>query len=258
MATLHQQHPHLFNTNNHSNDSLEQPFYSTTTTHNRRTSRLVRLVISKNNNDEAWKEKKLGFVDYDKGMHKVSVELSGLRKSDIPMHHRLRVQGDRFQKDWTITQVVHKVLELNQWDDIQGLLNRWVGRFARNNFPVLIREITQMGSIEHSILVFRWMKNQKNYCARRDIYNMMIRLHARHNRIDQARGLFFEMQEWRCKPDAETYNALINAHGRAGQWRWAMNIMEDMLRASVCTLIPYQTSACNVFLFMLRCYLWRT
>ncbi|KAF5946370.1 hypothetical protein HYC85_016598 [Camellia sinensis] len=281
MASLHQRLPHLFNTNNHSNDSLEQPFYSTTTTHNRRTSRLVRLVISKNNNDEAWKEKKLGFVDYDKGMHKVSVELSGLRKSDIPMHHRLRVQGDRFQKDWTITQVVHKVLELNQWDDIQGLLNRWVGRFARNNFPVLIRiakrlsgawldpnlyklksdvakhqlsissctgqylpvleekqdainqEITQMGSIEHSIHVFRWMKNQKNYCARRDIYNMMIRLHARHNRIDQARGLFFEMQEWRCKPDAETYNALINAHGRAGQWRWAMNIMEAMLRASI-------------------------
>lgn len=132
------------------------------------------------------------------------------------------------------------------------------------------------------------MKNQKNYCARTDIYNMMIRLNARHNRTDQARGLFFEMQEWRyrdflcckllllvklhsvylsfmwmnhmrlnfalfllvtiqviilhlsyfsrCKPDAETYNALINAHGKAGQWRWAMNIMEDMLRAAVCTL----------------------
>ena len=41
----------------------------------------------------------------------------------------------------------------------------------------------------------------------------------------------------RCKPDAETYNALINAHGRAGQWRWAMNIMEDMLRAAVCICI---------------------
>lgn len=54
-----------------------------------------------------------------------------------------------------------------------------------------------MGSIEHSIQVFNWMKNQKNYCARNDIYNMMIRLHARHNRIDQARGLFFEMQKWR-------------------------------------------------------------
>jgi pentatricopeptide repeat protein len=37
----------------------------------------------------------------------------------------------------------------------------------------------------------------------------------------------------RCKPDAETYNALIHAHARMGQWRWALNIMDDMLRASV-------------------------
>ncbi|MQL79272.1 hypothetical protein Taro_011709 [Colocasia esculenta] len=77
------------------------------------------------------------------------------------------------------------------------------------------------------------MKNQNVYRARNDVYNMLIRLHARHNRTDQARGLFFEMQEWRCKPDADTYNALINAHGRAGQWRWAMNIMDDMLRAAI-------------------------
>lgn len=38
----------------------------------------------------------------------------------------------------------------------------------------------------------------------------------------------------RCQPNVETYNSLISAHGRAGQWRWAKNIMEDMLRASVC------------------------
>ncbi|KAG5539016.1 hypothetical protein RHGRI_019540 [Rhododendron griersonianum] len=46
----------------------------------------------------------------------------------------------------------------------------------------------------------------------------------------------------RCKPDAETFNALINVHGRAGQWRWAMNIKDDMLRAAVCicTLLPYR------------------
>jgi len=57
--------------------------------------------------------------------------------------------------------------------------------------------MTQSGSIEHANHVFRWMKNQKNYCASNNIYNMMIRLHARHNRVDQARGLFFEMQEWK-------------------------------------------------------------
>ncbi|KAJ8437045.1 hypothetical protein Cgig2_025892 [Carnegiea gigantea] len=184
-------------------------------------------------NPGAWERKKQGYVDYDKGEHHVKEHVSGLRKDDIPRRYKLKVEADRFQKDWSITQVVNKIMTLNHWDDIDGVLNHWVGRFARKNYPVLIKEMTQLGSIEHANHVFRWMKNQKNYCAQNDIYNMMIRLHARHNHVDQARGLFFEMQEWKCKPDAETYNALINAHGRAGQWRWAMNIMEDMLRAAI-------------------------
>lgn len=49
------------------------------------------------------------------------------------------------------------------------------------------------------------MKNQKNYVARKDIYNMLIRLHARHNQTDQARGLFFEMQEWRYSYEICTF-----------------------------------------------------
>ncbi|KAM3691163.1 hypothetical protein ACJW31_09G174600 [Castanea mollissima] len=188
-------------------------------------------ILCKNNS--SFEENKQVSVDYDEGKHEVSPHLTGLRKADIQRRYRLRVEANRFQRDWTLSEVVHEILRLRPHDDIEGVLNRWIGRFARKNFPLLIREITQRGSIERSIQVFQWMKNQKNYCPRNDIYNMMIRLHARHNRTDQARGLFFEMQEWRCKPDAETYNALINAHGRAGQSRWAMNIMEDMLRASI-------------------------
>lgn len=142
-------------------------------------------------------EKKVGFVDYDKGKSRVSVQVVGLQKDDIPKRYRMRVEGDKWQRDWSISEVVQMILKLKHWDDIEGLLNRWVGRFARKNFPVLIKEITRTGSLEHSVHVFNWMKNQKNYTARNDIYNMMIRLHARHSRIDQARGFFFEMQKWR-------------------------------------------------------------
>ncbi|XP_002529506.3 pentatricopeptide repeat-containing protein At2g41720 isoform X1 [Ricinus communis] len=193
-----------------------------------------KLHCKKSKNDVAFQEKKSGFVDYDTGQHQVSTQVTGFRKCDLQKRYRLKVGGDRFQRDWTLSQVVSKILELNpKYDDVEVVLNHWIGRFARKNFPRLIKEITQRGALEHSNLVFRWMKLQKNYCARTDMYNMMIRLHARHNLTDQARGLFFEMQEWRCKPDSETYNALINAHGRAGQWRWAMNIMEDMLREAI-------------------------
>ncbi|KAF5187998.1 Pentatricopeptide repeat-containing protein [Thalictrum thalictroides] len=201
---------------------------------NKKKTRVKTLISCKKNNSEgAWEETKVGYVDYNKGKHKVSVQINGLRKDDLSKRFRLRIEGDKFQADWTISEVVNKILKVKHWKDIEGILNRWGGRFTRKNFPVLIKEMAKSGSLEHSVQVFNWMKNQKNYCARVDIYNMMIRLHARHNRTDQARGLFFEMQQWRCKPDAETYNALINVHGRAGQWRWAMNIMEDMLRAAI-------------------------
>ncbi|GKA64773.1 pentatricopeptide repeat-containing protein [Tanacetum coccineum] len=187
-------------------------------------------------------KKPVGFIDYNKGEKELTLHVTGIKKSGLTKRHRLKAESDKFQKDWGVTEVVLKIMKMDKYEDVDGVLNCWVGRFERKNFPILIREISQTGSLEHSNHVFKWMKNQKNYCARNDIYNMMIRLHARHNQTDQARGLFFEMQKWRCKPDAETYNALISAHGRAGQWRWATNIMEDMLRAAVCIcILPLQS-----------------
>ncbi|KAL5539473.1 hypothetical protein UlMin_042961 [Ulmus minor] len=203
-------------------------------THLNLTHRSQTLILCKKpKSASAFEEKKQVSVDYDHAKHEVTTRLGGLRKADIPKRYRLRVERDPFQKDWAVSEVADRVSELHRSEDVEGVLNRWVGRFARKNFPFLIKEMIMRGSIEHCLLVFDWMKNQKNYCARKDIYNMLIGLHVRHNRVDQARGLFFEMQEWRCKPDAKTYDALINAHGRAGQWRWSMNIMEDMLRAAI-------------------------
>ncbi|KAF7148544.1 hypothetical protein RHSIM_Rhsim03G0026800 [Rhododendron simsii] len=164
MATFHP--PHFFSSN------PQTPLNLTTLP--------VKSKNAKKKEEEAWKEKKKVFVDYDGGRHSVSVQLSGIRKADLPQHKRVRVAGDRFQKDWSISEVVQRVLGTKHWEDIEGLLNRWVGRFARKNFPVLIRYFSG-----------------------------------------------------RCKPDAETFNAFINVHGWAGQWRWAMNIMDDMLPAAV-------------------------
>jgi hypothetical protein len=110
------------------------------------------ILCKKPKNDSAFKEKKQVLVDYDKGKHEVSTRVSGLRKADIPRRYRLRVQGDRSQKDWTVSEVVDKILKLDHRDDIDGLLNRWVGRFARKNFSVLIRVMRNL----HSLSLTRW------------------------------------------------------------------------------------------------------
>ncbi|XP_058225207.1 pentatricopeptide repeat-containing protein At2g41720-like [Rhododendron vialii] len=131
MATFH--HPHFCSSNP---PTTAKP----STTPSRRIIPPVILQNAKKKEDEAWKENKKVFVDCDGGNHSVSVQLSGIRKADFPQHKRVRVAGERFQKDWSINEVVQRVLGTKHWEDIEGLLNRWVGRFTRKNFPVLIRE----------------------------------------------------------------------------------------------------------------------
>ena len=97
------------------------------------------LISCKKSRSALEEKKKVVFVDYDSGEHQVSTHVSGLRKSDIPKRYRLRVKADRFQKDWSVSEVVERILKLSQWDDVEGILNHWVGRFSRKNFPLLIR-----------------------------------------------------------------------------------------------------------------------
>lgn len=45
---------------------------------------------------------------------------------------------------WSPREVVGRVLALNHWDDIDGVLNCWLGRFNRKNFPALISVLSRM------------------------------------------------------------------------------------------------------------------
>jgi len=103
------------------------------------THRRTSISCKKKADKIAFEETKEGFVDYDRGLHEVSTKISGLRKDNIASHYRIRVAGNRFQNDWTVSEVADLVLSLDLSDDIDGLLNRWIGRFARKNFPYLIK-----------------------------------------------------------------------------------------------------------------------
>lgn len=127
-----QLHSHMFTPTHPHTNSLSSPFP-------RKPKRKPLPLILRCCSDETNTKKLVGFVDYDRGERQVSVHVSGVRKSDLPKRYQLRVQGDRFQKDWPISELVSKILKLNQREDIDGLLNRWTGRFSRKNYPILIR-----------------------------------------------------------------------------------------------------------------------
>lgn len=115
------------------------------------------IRCSKLKNPDPFKESKQAQVDYDAGTHRLRTSISGLRKSDLPKRNRLRVDGDRFQKDWSVSEVVERVVELDHWEDIESVLNRWAGRFARKNFPVLIRvNFLHLMPVALSIVVCCW------------------------------------------------------------------------------------------------------
>lgn len=98
------------------------------------------LIICKNSkNETAFEERKQVSVDYDNGKHEIRTLVNGLRKHDIPRRYRLRVEGERFQKDWTVTEVVQRILKLQRSGDVEALLNCWVGRFSRKNYPALMK-----------------------------------------------------------------------------------------------------------------------
>jgi hypothetical protein len=88
-------------------------------------------------------------VDYDRGRRTARVEVDGVGADALPSRHRQRVEGSRWQRDWKVSQVAARVLALPPADAhaVDAVLNCWAGRFARRNFPLLIR-------VSHLVNVF--------------------------------------------------------------------------------------------------------
>ncbi|KAG1338410.1 hypothetical protein COCNU_04G007160 [Cocos nucifera] len=162
--------------------------------------------------DRSWEEKRLvGFVDYDKGRRCVSTEVSGVGKDRIPARYRLRVEGSRWQKDWKVSEVVDQVLRVNHWEDIDGVLNCWVGRFARKNFPLLIR-------IPPS----------------RTTYNNLISSCGSGGNWKEALEICKTMTENGVGPDLVTHNIVLSAFKNGAQYSKALAYFELMKKTNIC------------------------
>jgi hypothetical protein len=76
-----------------------------------------------------------------KGLHKKEDDArsaAAFTLSKVPSRYKKRYKKEEGQEMWSQREVVLQILTLNHWDDIDGILNHWMGRFNRKNFPPLI------------------------------------------------------------------------------------------------------------------------
>jgi hypothetical protein len=76
-----------------------------------------------------------------KGLHKKEDDArsaAAFTMSKVPSRYKKRYKKEEGQEIWSPREVVLQILALNHWDDIDGILNHWMGRFNRKNFPPLI------------------------------------------------------------------------------------------------------------------------
>ncbi|KAK6941818.1 Pentatricopeptide repeat [Dillenia turbinata] len=189
------------------------------------------ILCKKADKKQAWDEKKSAFVDYDKGKHEVRVEVSGLRKEDIPKRYRLKVEYDRFQKDWSISKVVERVVRLNHWDDIDGVLNQWIGRFSRKNFPVLIKPGDIIGIARPPLRKFSlgyYVSLHVQIPPSRSTYNSLINACGSSGNWKEALEICKKMTENGVGPDLVTHNSILSAYKNGAQYRKALSYFELM------------------------------
>ncbi|CAI5994229.1 unnamed protein product [Closterium sp. NIES-64] len=159
----------------------------------------------------------------------------GVDRSQLRKRRKGKQIAEEAERGWgvgeeSVDRVVERVMRLNFWDDVDGVLNRWSGRKNRKLFLPLIKAVSAHGDLRMALKVFGWMKAQRCYRAQPPFYSHLMHLAARSRKVNRARELFREMLEWRCKPDVHVYIALMSAHARMGDWQAAVHTFDSMLR----------------------------
>ncbi|CAI5483188.1 unnamed protein product [Closterium sp. Yama58-4] len=126
----------------------------------------------------------------------------GVDRSQLRKRRKGKQIAEEAERGWgvgeeSVDRVVERVMRLNFWDDVDGVLNRWSGRKNRKLFLPLIKAVSAHGDLRMALKVFAWMKAQRCYRAQPPIYSHLIHLAARSRKVNRARELFREMLEWR-------------------------------------------------------------
>ncbi|XP_043689483.1 pentatricopeptide repeat-containing protein At1g73710 [Telopea speciosissima] len=121
---------------------------------------------------------------------------------------------------------LHSILSaLKTKGDISEILNSWIGKLSPKEQTVILREQRDW---ERVLLVFRWMKSQKDYVPNVIHYNVVLRSLGRAQRWDELRLCWIEMAKEGVLPTNNTYGMLVDVYGKAGLGKEALLWLRHM------------------------------
>ncbi|KMT02013.1 hypothetical protein BVRB_9g208830 [Beta vulgaris subsp. vulgaris] len=102
---------------------------------------------------------------------------------------------------------------LDAEENVEKALNLYVGKLNPKEQTVILKE---QRSWERVVMVFDWMKSQKDYVPNIIHYNVVLRTLGRAQRWDELRLCWIEMARDGVLPSNNTYSMLVDVYGKAG------------------------------------------
>lgn len=121
-------------------------------------------------------------------------------------------------------------------DDVTGawavanVLDAWVGKVTRVDLSKVIRELGTRRNAALALEVFQWMQVQKGRLKPNGhTYSLVLGVLGRGGLITEARALFDLMLSSNVQVGVYSFNAMIGAYARTGNFKKAWRLYEDMM-----------------------------
>uniref|UniRef100_A0A2K1YAA7 Pentacotripeptide-repeat region of PRORP domain-containing protein n=1 Tax=Populus trichocarpa TaxID=3694 RepID=A0A2K1YAA7_POPTR len=97
---------------------------------------------------------------------------------------------------------------------------------------MLLEAYSRIGNIKDATGVFRQM--QEAWCVpNAETYSIMLDLYGKNGRYGDARELFLEMKVSNTEPDVATYNILVDVFGEGGYFKEVVTLFHDIVEENV-------------------------
>ena len=117
---------------------------------------------------------------------------------------------------------------------VANVLDAWVGKVTRVDVAKVMRELGSRRNPALALEVFQWMQVQKRRLKpNAHTYSLILGLLGREGMVTEARELFDSMLSSPVEVGVYSFNAMIGAYARGGNFKKAWRLYKDMVNKGV-------------------------